>query len=405
MMEMAVSIQPDNPIGYSNLCSLLCRAERYQEALKYSKCGIALPNATADMWFNHGIICKNISSLDQAAHAFRKARDMSPDCAMTHCQLANVLLATNNFEEGLREDEWRFKAHSGLAACRRRYEQPDWDGKSDLCGKRIVVFNEQGMGDAIQFSRYLKVLKEKGCYIIFEVHPSLIKLYEDFPWADEVVESYDHSEKPQLPKHDLIVSVGSLPHFLDPNLENIPMEVPYMWPKQTPFLKLDDSKLRVGIIWAGSQWHTNDKERSCYLKYFKPLSKLNIHLFSLQQGDMIRTWAQGKSVLWQGNEHIDVVDLAAGVDFDYTDLSPHLRDFNDTALAMQQLDLVLTVDTAVAHLAGALGVNTWLLLPWAHEWRWLKKWYPTMKMMRQPSPGDWEGLIAQVVADFSEFFA
>jgi tetratricopeptide (TPR) repeat protein len=407
-MELAIQIQPDNPIGYSNLCSLLSRAEKLNEAVEIGKKGVLLPDATADMWYNYGVACKNISSLQESANAFRRARDMNPQCAMTRCQLANVLLALGEFEEGLKEDEWRFKAHSGLASCRKRYEKPDWDGKIDIKGKKLVVFNEQGLGDAIQFLRYLKPLKEKGPYIILEIQPPLVQLLKSCPWADEVVPSYDHSEKPQLPNHDLVVSIGSLPYLLDSDLKNTPMEVPYIWPTGNIIDLIEPfkgKKICVGIVWAGSQWHSSDRTRSCFLKHFRSLSDLkNVQLFSLQQGDMVRTWAKGKSILWQGNDDIEVVDLTEDSDgIDYIDLAPFLKDFNDTALAMQQLDLVIAVDTSVTHLAGALGIKTWLLLPWAHEWRWLKNWYSNMRIFRQPSPGDWSGLLYQVHSQLDSF--
>lgn len=406
MMKLAVEIQPKNPVLYSNLVCLFCKKDQYDEALKYSSIGIELQDAGADMFYNHGIACKCLGKLPEAAKAFRQARDMNPDDAITHCQLANILLPLGEYEEGLKEEEWRFKGHSGLRACRRRYKMPDWDGKTDLRGKKILVFNEQGHGDAIHYSRYIPKLKERGAHVIFEIQPELHDLYIKASYVDELVkrEEGNHDPLVELPEHDYVVSVGSLAYHFDPKLENIPLTVPYVWPTEANISRLqslidyEGDKFKLGIIWAGSQFHTNDKDRSCFLKFFDPIAKIpNIALFSLQHGNMERTWTQGGSVLWEGDDMVDVVNLVEGAEhIERIDLAGHITDFNETALVLQKLDLLLCVDTSTAHLAGALGLPVWMMLPYAHEWRWRERWYPTMKIFRQPTSGDWEGLLKNV---------
>ncbi len=409
LIKTNISLEPNNFLYYANMAHLLCKQELFAEALKYSQKSVELKNPNADAYYNHGIILKNLQKLKESAEAFRKARDLDPECAITHCHLGNVLLALGQFPEGLKEDEWRFKAHSGLHACRVRYKQPDWDGKTNLEGKRIVVFNEQGHGDAIQFVRYVKKLKDMGAYVILEMHECLLKLFKKFPNVDEVVRRYDNHEMPKLPEHDYVISIGSLPYIFDPTLDDRPLAVPYLFPEgEISIPSLDNcTKKKIGIVWAGSQWHSNDKDRSCFLKYFGPLFQIpNVEIFSLQQGDMNRTWTTGSNNLRQGDEEIEVVNLLEGGEsFKYTDLSYYLKDFNDTALVLQKLDLLISVDTSVAHIAGALGKNVWLLLPFAHEWRWLKKWYLTMKIYRQPSPGDWRGLLELIGLDLKAHIA
>lgn len=395
LMRAAVLIDPKNPKVYSNLSYLLCRQGNLKEAVEISSKGVSLPDATADLYYNHGIILKNLGMLPQATEALRNASCLNPQCAMTHCQLGNVLLALGQFEEGLKEDEWRFIAHKGLGDCRRRYKKPDWDGEASLQGKKIVVFNEQGFGDAIQYSRYLKNLKMLDAYVILEIQKPLVRLYEKNRWVDEVIESRDYHEEPQLPDYDYVVSIGSLPHLLDPDLKNTPMEAPYLEPTGDGFC-LNSDKMKVCIIWAGSQWHSNDRERSCYLKHFAPLMMEGVELYSVNQGDMKRTWATGLSTLRTGDDNIEVVDLLEGSEVFYTDLSEHVKDFNDTAHLLKQMNLLISVDTSVAHLAGAMGVPVWLLLPYAHEWRWLKNWYTSMTIFRQRKKGDWGGLLKEV---------
>lgn len=411
LMKLSVEIQPRNPVLYSNLVCLLCKKDQYEEALKYSKVGIELSDAAADMFYNHGIACKCLGMLEEAAKAFRQARDMNPECAITHCQLANILLPLGEYEEGLQEEEWRFKGHSGLQACRRRYKMPDWDGKTDLRNKKILVFNEQGHGDAIHYSRYIPKLKELGAYVIFEIQPELHDLYIKSPFIDELVKREEGTTDPvkPLPAHDFVVSVGSLAYLFDPKLDNIPMTVPYVWPVDAnmatvnSLIDYEKGKFKVGIIWAGSQFHTNDKYRSCFLKQFEPITKIpNISLFSLQHGEMERTWTNGQAVLWEGDDMVAVVNLIDGAEqIERTDLAGHIKDFNETALALQKLDLLICVDTSTVHLAGALGLPVWLLLSHAHEWRWRKKWYPTMRIFRQPNSGNWKGLLETVAQELS----
>ena len=410
LMRLCIEIQPDNPVLYANFVCALCHEENYDEALKYSTIGITLENANADMFYNHGIVCRNLGMLQDAADAFRQAVVLNPECSDMRCQLANVLLPLGQYEEGLREDEHRFSADSNLRACRSRYKKPDWNGV-DLKGKKILIFNEQGHGDAIQYSRYIYNFKKLGAEVIFEIQPELYNLYVNSPYIDQLIKRSPGNTPPEetLPEHDYVVSVGSLPYYFDPKLDSIPMSVPYVFPLEIDSIDpiIDNcKKFKLGIVWAGSAYHINDKDRSCFLKYFKPLAELpDVQMFSLQQGKMQRTWTLGNTLLRSGDEKIRVVDLAEDTEgMNLIDLSCDIDDFNKTALVLKKLDLFICVDTSVAHLCGALGLPVWLLLPAAHEWRWRLNWYPTMRVFKQSKVGDWHELLLRVKEELKKIF-
>jgi len=394
-------VSPDDPHVQLNLSYIYSALGELDKALDHTVKGSNLPNAPAEIFYNLGMNYKNRGKLKDAARAFSVAVELDPDCAITRCQYANVLLAMGRFDEGLTEDEWRFKAHSGLRSSRVRFSGPDWDGKADLHGKRVIVYNEQGLGDGINFARYLPEVKKRGAYVLLEIQKELAPLF-DRKFVDEIIERKDYSIT-DFPQHDYVIPMGSFMYLFDKKLDKIPMEVPYLYPTYndtpaTELIKSYSGKYKVGIIWAGSPWHTNDKERTLFLKEFLPLSEMpQVQLFSLQKGNMQRTWTRGKNVLWEGNEEFDVVNLDEGCqDMNLVNLSDHLNNFNDTANILKSLDLLITVDTSTAHLAGAIGTPVWLLLPAAHEWRWLKNWYPTIKVFKQPKVGDWQGLMANV---------
>jgi ADP-heptose:LPS heptosyltransferase len=254
-----------------------------------------------------------------------------------------------------------------------------------LHGKTILVYGEQGLGDIIQFARYTALLKRAGAKVIFECPRALARLFATGRDIDELIIAGD-----PLPSFDTHASLLSLPGLFGTRLDTIPAEVPYVSapstvsPDLARVLEPDRDRFRVGIVWAGSPTHRWDRRRSCSLDDFAVLAKCpGVALFSLQKGDSASALGERTNGWVVG-------------------LHNYLEDFADTAAAMMQLDLVITVDTSVAHLAGALGRPVWVLLPLAPDWRWLlgrddSPWYPTMRLFRQTSRGDWSGVLAQVV--------
>jgi hypothetical protein len=363
----------------------------------------------------------------EACEFFLESNRLNPDCSVTRHFLTETLLVMGRYREGLEQNDRRFQFLSDknilpeieinplvfeiYPKLRQCYKKPLWTGQ-DLTGKRILVFNEAGFGDAINFCRYLPELKKLGVYIILEVKSELKKLLEGL--ADEIIETNMKQRVAEfvktftnlkttgltLPEHDYVVSLNSFTYLFDKELDNIPLKVPYIQAKWEGEKFTDTSKKwKIGIIWAGNEKNNNDANRSCYLRHFNSISKLeDFQLFSLQIGNMKRKWWDEDS-----QKNYDV-NLLEGSEVEYIDLALKIKDFNETALAINELDLVITVDTAIAHLAGALGRQVWILLPYHHEWRWQKQWYPTMSKVIQPKQGDWQTVFLEVEEKLHEYF-
>lgn len=298
------------------------------------------------------------------------------------------MLLLGDFQQGLLEYEWRFKTQQFNDF--KQFKVPMWDG-APLEGKSIVLGNEQGLGDAIQFVRYAPKLREQGATVIISTHPALVSLFREcLKGQFEVVES----SRCNVYNYDRHVSLLSLPRIFKTSLETIPNCTPYIVLTDSLrdlFILPSSHFYRIGIVWATGKLNTQlYQQKSCTPELFMNLLDLeNISLYSLQVGEdasQIQPWLNHQRVC---------------------DCSPLLKDFVDTACAIDRLDLVITVDTAVAHLAGAMGKPVWVLLPFVPDWRWLldrqdSPWYPTMRLFRQPSPGDWASVFSQVKAKLTE---
>lgn len=296
-----------------------------------------------------------------------------PDHAQSHWQRGWCLLLLGELSEGWKEYEWRFQA--GIAQL-PGFPQPLWQGEP-LEGHRILLFDEQGFGDSIQFVRYSELVKQRGAEVIVRCRKELKAVYETCPGVDLVIDETD-----PLPAFDVQAPLLSLPRLFDTVLTTIPARTPYLFAPMDRTVPCalangDNGKLKVGITWSGNPAFRWNRFRSCSLKDIASLAlRQDIQLFSLQKGTI--------------SDELQKDPLFAGV----VCLGAALRDFADTAAAMLALDLVITTDTSVAHIAGALGCKTWLLLSYAADWRWLQDrsdspWYPSLRLFRQLQPGDW----------------
>ena len=289
-------------------------------------------------------------------------------------------LLTGDFPRGWKNYSWRRKTKQ-YRFRPRDYEKPSWNG-GELKGKTIFVYPEQGLGDTIQFVRYLPLLKQHGCRVVFETPKSLTRLFATVGIADQLIEP---GETP--PTIDCHAALLDLPQLLNTTLETIPSYYSYLsapsdlkkeWANRLGPRK----KFRLGIVWAGRSAHKNDRNRSIEAFLFQPLTKIRgVSVYSLQVG---RNGEAAKIFA-------DTV----------TDIAPFLNDFADTAAAVSNLDLVVSVDTSVAHIAGALGWPIWTLLPFVPDWRWLLErddspWYPTMQLFRQSERNDWKTVIERL---------
>jgi tetratricopeptide (TPR) repeat protein len=344
----------------------------YQQAIAQ------LPNSVA-AHTGLGLALLQHLDLEAAIQEFNQAIDLDPLRVEPHLNRAIARLLGGNFELGWAEYEWRRRQTAAMqpGAGQRHFSQPEWDG-TDLQGRTLLIHMEQGFGDAIQFMRYIPLLADRGGKLILECYRPLQRLFASLPGIDQLIIHGD-----PLPRFDLQAPLLSLPRIWGTTLTTLPASVPYLTPPPPEF-PIPFSLYQVGIVWASRGPSPTAQQRSCPLEAMLPLTRLpGVKVFSLQVGLTLPE----QQLLAQSPE--------------ISNLSPHLQDFADTASAIAALDLIITVDTAVAHLAGALGQKTWLLLPHYPDWRWMLErtdspWYPSLQLFRQPRPGDWQAVFQQV---------
>ncbi len=326
-------------------------------------------------WSNLGNLLQDRLLLAEARMAHENALVHGGDEPDVHWNYAMTLLLSGDYRKGFAEFEWRRQkpVFPGQA-----FAGPAWDG-TDPAGKRILLYTEQGSGDAIQFARYATMVAAAGAEVVLGCPESLAALFETLDGPDAIVTNWRDAEP-----YDCHASLMSLPHLMGTSRETVPAGAPYLHAPEIASLVLPVTRgvKRVGIVWAGNPSHANDRNRSLPLAALEPLFDTDgIDWFSLQVG----------------SRAADIGDCSAPIH----DLSLDLHSFADTAAAMTQLDLVISVDTAPAHLAGALGRPVWLMLPHAPDWRWFTRrtdspWYPGMRLFRQPAPGDWDSVVAAI---------
>lgn len=334
-----------------------------------------------------GSMFRTIGCVTDAVGAYERLIALAPNDAAAHGCLGILYLLLGDFPRGWAEYEWRFKTKSFPGA--PPTGMPRWDG-GPLEGKIILVNSEQGLGDTVQFVRYLRDVKMQGGTVILRCPRELHSLLAGYAGVDRVVRWDD-----PVPSCDVAITPLSLPRIFQTSLSTIPADVPYL--RVPPSARTQAVEMitrhtdvwRVGLVWAGGTHNPNDHNRSLKLEQFNDLFSIaGTKLFSLQKGKA----AAQLGLIPPGS---------------ITDLSPYLGDFADTAAAIQALDLVISVDTAVAHVAGALAKPVWTLIPFAPDWRWMlgredSLWYPTMRLFRQPAPGDWSSVVARVTAQLAE---
>jgi len=313
---------------------------------------------------------------------YRNVLARNPDDPQAHWSLALIHLSRGEFEQGWHHYEWRWRVKE--LRMRRRTEAPQWDG-GPLDGRTILLHNEQGFGDTIQFVRYLPEVIRRGGKIILACQRELFSLLESMPQIHQCVPN----DQP-APAHDVCCPLLGLPGLFKTRLDNIPADIPYLkadparsarWRDRLPH----DGRKKIGLVWAGRPAHPNDLNRSVTLQSLAPLAEVaHAHFISLQTGQAARQTSSAPMPL--------------------TNWSDELTDFAETAALIANLDQVICVDTAVAHLAGAMGKPVWVLLPFISDWRWMvgrhdSPWYPTMRLFRQQRVGDWQSPIARLAQE------
>ncbi|CAO3363850.1 tetratricopeptide repeat protein [Azospirillum palustre] len=371
----AVTLDPSFAAGHSSLGLALQEQGRLEEAADAHARAIAVDPGFVGGYANHGNARLNQNRLDEAVTGFRRAVVIDPASPDARRNLGMALLVDGRLEEGWREYEWRLRCKD--APTLADMPKPRWNGEP-LDGRRILLHGEQGLGDALQFCRYVPLVAARGGRVILGLPAPLQRVMAGLPGVERFVSG-------QLPTDafDLHLPMLSLGEVFGTQLDTIPHRVPYL--SAEPDLvahwggRLTEAAgLKVGIVWAGSPTHGNDRNRSVGLAPFARLAAIpGVSLVSIQKGP-----TEGQAANPPGG-------------FPLLNLSPDIRDFADTAAIMAGLDLVVCVDTSVAHLAGALGVPVWVLVPFAPDWRWMldredSPWYPTMRLFRQDKPGSWD---------------
>jgi tetratricopeptide (TPR) repeat protein len=388
----ATRLSPDYHLAWNNLGNALSGLGKFHEAKQIYRAVISEDPTIPEVHFNLATALQHEHRFAESVMGYDEALRLRPGYAEARLNRALVLLLKGELEEGWRGYECRFSVRDP----RRAYVPPGpedlrWDG-SDIRGKRILVRPEQGFGDTIQFARYIPMLAERGASILFECPKELCSLFRGFPGVDTLIEF--RAEPPSLP-FDRYVQLLSLPGLLGTHtVGSIPWPGPYIQPDPAAVEsvrgRFDDGMFNVGIVWGGNPVHRNDYNRSCSLNEFLQLLDLpGVRFFSLQKGKPV--------------SQLD--SLPAGVHV--VNLEPLLADFSMTAAVLAHLDLVIAVDTSVAHLAGAMGRAVWTLLPFRPDWRWLldrtdSPWYPDMKLFRQSAHGDWAPVFRDVRSNLQQ---
>jgi hypothetical protein len=368
-------VQNNLGLAYASVGDQERAAESYRRSAKL------LPD-NPHIHHNLGTTYDRLGRPAEAIASYDRAIALQPDFPLAHYYRGMLLLLMGDFERGWADFEWRLQK-PGSGPHRRILPQPRWNG-SDISGKTILLHAEQGLGDTMHFARYATLVAARGARVIVESQPSIATLLRTVKGVAEVVTGPAPLLPHQLPPFDVHCPLLSLPFVFGTNLGSIPAEIPYLFPDPARAESwrqqlAADRNLRIGLSWAGSPLHGNDRSRSMALAAFAPLASVpNVTFYTLQKGPAA---AQAPPA------GLKLVNCS--------------RDMDETAAIMANLDLVLAVDTSLAHLAGALGRPVWILLSSVPDWRWMlsredTSWYPRARLFRQSTPGDWMGVIDRV---------
>jgi hypothetical protein len=386
-LQHALALNPDYAEAHYNLGNILLERRQPENALACYQRAIALKPDLSAAHYNAGNALRDLHRLDAAVASYEKAIALKPDFAQAHCSLSLVQLLAGDLQQGLKRYEWRLRTPQ-FAHRQRNYPQPAWLGEESPSGKTLFLYGEQGLGDTIQFCRYVPLLAQHGARIILEVEPALASLLAGLAGVAEFV------VKGSVPGgFDFHCSLLSLPLACKTGLNSIPSSIPYLSARADKLAywahRLGPRvRPRIGLVWSGNPQHKNDHNRSLPLAELIPYLSADFEYFSLQKDVRARDQDSLQA-------HPEIRHFGA-----------ELTDFSDTAALCAQLDLLLSVDSSVAHLNGALGNPTWILLPHTPDWRWLLQrsdspWYPQARLYRQTAPGDWAGMLGQLAKDLS----
>jgi tetratricopeptide (TPR) repeat protein len=427
--DKALSLEPDLENAWLGRGNALVGLRRYDDALAAYDMALSIKPDLGGAWLGRGNVCSDLMRYDEAFAAYDKALSIEPELVQVHHSRANtlfvlarndeainslnraieldpldpqahygrslVLLTLGQYAEAWEEHEWRKKLLVPIG--HRTFAQPSLLDLDGVRGATVFLYGEQGWGDYIHFCRYANLLSDKGAKVVLEAPKPLFRLFKSLHGVAKLIEA-DQS----VPPFDYHCPLMSLPRVFQTTLDDVPNEVPYLFAEpdkvQAWATKLGaKSKLRIGLVWSGGflpnqpeTWSTKER-RNIPLARFAPFKNLDATFYSLQKGE--RACSELKELLssgWDGHAIIDWTD--------------EIHDFSDTAALIQNLDLVISVDTSTAHLAGAMAKPVWLLNRFDIEWRWLPNspWYPTARLFKQQAPGDWVGVINRLISELEK---
>ncbi len=382
----ALSIDPNCALAFQNLGIASESEGKLDEAYEHFSRAIQIDPQLASAHVNLGVILDRHRRYDEAEKSFHVALSVAPENIPAKFNLGMLKLRNGDWKTGFGLYELRMQLPG---ATKLSGGTPIWDGDS-LAGKTILVRNEQGLGDCIQFARYLPLVKNRGGRVLLRCRRSMLGLLSTCAGIDELIDV-----SAPLPKHDVLVPMLSLPRIFGTTPDNVPNMVPYLkahqareeaWEKRLA----EDKGYKIGIVWRGNPGYSSDKRRSVRLENFQPIGQLNrVQFYSLQKEDV--------------SEEIDSMRHRFQVRNFGSELDKEGA-FLDTAAIMKSLDLVISVDSSSAHLAGALGIPVWLALAYSADWRWMldredTPWYPTMRLFRQSSMNGWGDVFERMAGE------
>jgi tetratricopeptide (TPR) repeat protein len=399
--DKAIALNPAHAEAHNNRGLALRDLNRPEDALASHDRAIALKPDYTEAYYNRGLALQDLQRPEDAVASYGRAIAMKPDYADAYVSQSLCFLLMGRFEQGWRQYEWRKKQDKPIAA--RSYLQPLWLGEQDIAGKTLFIYWEQGLGDLIQFCRYAKSAADLGARVVLEAPKPLMSLLATLSGVPRLVEAGS-----PLPPFDYQCPLLSLPLAFETTLSSIPVTIPYLkgnleksrlWKERLG----ETHKRKVGLVWSGGfrpnqpeMWFINSR-RNIPLAKLAVLKHPDIDFYSLQKGEPAESeLADLIRHNWEG-PHI-------------VDFTSQLNDFSDTAALVENLDLVITVDTSTAHLAGALGKPVWILNRFDTCWRWLldrtdSPWYPTAKLYRQEKAGHWDDVVERIRMDLDVFSA
>lgn len=384
LIERALALSPRMAAAWNNLAGILCDEGRLDEAGLRFLHALRLEPRFTEAWYNLGNVRQQQRRFEEALECYDRALAINPDHAHTHWNRGLLHLLLGDFDKGWEDYEWRWR-NPDLPTPEANYPQPEWDG-ANLASAPIFLYAEQGMGDAIQFARYVPLVQERGGSVILGCERPLAGLFARLPGIQAIV-----TPGSAIPPFACHASLLSLPRIFGTRPESVPARVPY--------LACDEARarawgerlarapgLRVGVVWSGNPAQKVNGVRSCPPALLAPLARLpGVSAFSLQKEPG-----------------------AGGVPPGFHDLATDLTDYAETAACLINLDLVISVCTSIAHLAGALGRPLWVMLAYNADWRWLceredSPWYPTARLFRQEKRGDWPGVVEHIARELDRF--